>query len=277
MSYGADEKAVNEKIKRAVETGAVVDLSPGEIGTQAFQRALANPSIGPKLVSKISPSTLANLRKDLDVPGVDDSEGGAERAFREAGIRSVREQIRIVSAVLKFLESLGMKASKVHKGKLKIDPQQVAKNAVWTTASTAIPGLRIAKSLAERVIRRLAEGLRLKYNGKCGGKAGEAIEDFAEVGDPDRHGGACQAATGEPDWINRGWRPYIWRGGLGATKWNYTRVGALFQSKNAKALTSLEEDRKKRGDRAPKKWKGGGGNVLRPLPAAVPPWHDFSS
>ena len=80
MSYGADEKVVNEKIKRAVEAGAVADLSPDEISTQAFQRALANPSIaqGPQ-----KPPWIITTGGSL-------ADAFMTRAWRGCGLRSAR-------------------------------------------------------------------------------------------------------------------------------------------------------------------------------------------
>jgi hypothetical protein len=119
---------------------------------------------------------------------------------------------------------------------------------------------------SKTVIKRTIQGLMIRYNNRCSGAASKwidpnegKIDDFSDVGKAGRENGICERAKGEPKWIDTGFRPYIWRGGLGITPWNYTRIGI---SKNKRALKELEDKRKKRGDKAPPKFKGGGKNTL---------------
>ena len=242
-------------------------LTIAEIRSSPFQDALKNPRVAPKILPKIDNKTLQIIRREGLVPKVPDSEQGADRAFQEAGLKSRRRQIQILAAVYTFLKSLGKKKSaEFQDGKIKVDPAQVAKNAVWATASTAIPGLRIAKSLAEKVIKTMIKRLKIWYNNKCGGKAGRRVADFRSVGGGGRQKGRCQAGLNEPSWIDTGFRPYVWKTAVSTSKWSYSPLG---WSKNKKDIKALLEARKRRRKKSPPKWKKKGSKSLRPLPAVL--------
>lgn len=265
-SFSEAEKTANIKIDESIKNKKPLNLSKEEIKSNAFQEKIASPESGPKILERITPNTLRLIREEGAVPKVKDDENGADRAFRDAGIRSRREQIRILRAVYEFLDSIGRKSSEFKDGKIKIDPAQAAKNAVWMTASTAIPGLRIAKSLAERVIKATFRAMMLWYNSNCGGNAGESIGDFSDVGPAGRQDGKCQAARDEPKWVDTGFRPYVWETAVSTSRWSYSPLGI---SKSKSEIKDLIEDRKKRKDKKPPPFKKGSKNVLRPFPAVI--------
>jgi hypothetical protein len=182
-----------------------------------------------------------------------------------------------LSAVYKFLDKLGSRDRKDYQKGGKIDPATVAASAVWMAASSAVPALRIAKSVAMKVLKSMVGALKIAYNNNCGGKAGQAIGDFSDVGGAGRQEGKCQAADGEPKWIDTGFAPYVWKTAISTSQWSYSPLGV---SKSKSQILELLEKRKKRGKKAPPAWgkgadkgagKGGkkGGKNFRPLPAAL--------
>lgn len=275
---GAGASAVSAKINNAVKgLKPLGTLSVEEVRDKEFQAALADPIKAPKLFPQIDAPTLKIIRKEGAVIGVPDSEQGVDRAFRDAGIKSRRQKIKILLAVYSFLDKLGSRDRKDYQKGGKVDPAAVAKSAVWMAASTAVPALRIAKSVAMRVLKSMVGALKIAYNNNCGGKAGQAIGDFSDVGSAGRQDGKCQAADGEPKWIDTGFAPYVWKTAISTSQWSYSPVGV---SKSKSKILELLENRKKRGKKAPPAWgkggdkgskKGGkkGSKNFRPLPAAL--------
>jgi len=260
-------RRAKSKIDATVQSDQRLMLTLVEIRSKPFQDAIKNPMVAPKILPKIDNKTLQIIRREGLAPKVPDSEQGADRAFRDAGLKSRRRQIQILSAVYTFLKSLGKrKSAKFQDGQLKVDPAQVAKNAIWTTASTAIPGLRIAKSIAEKVIKAMIKRLKIWYNNNCGGKAGRRIADFRSVGGGGRQKGRCQAGLNEPGWIDTGFRPYVWKTAVSTSKWSYSPLG---WSQDKKDIKTLLEARKRRRKKPPPKWKKKGSKNLRPLPAVL--------
>jgi len=265
-NIGEAEKSARIKIDDSIKKEKPLSLNRDEVKSRSFQEKIASSEDGPRILDRITPDTLRLIREEGAVPKVKDDESGSDRAFRDAGVRSRREQIRILHAVYDFLNAIGRKASEFKDGKIKIDPAQAAKNAVWMTASTAIPGLRIAKSIAERVIKATFRSLMLWYNNNCGGRAGETIGDFSDVGSAERQEGRCQAAKDEPKWVDTGFRPYVWETAVSTSRWSYSPLGL---SKSKSEIKDLLEDRKKRKDKKPNSFQKGGKNILRPLPAVI--------
>lgn len=286
---GAGSSAMSAKLNNAVKgLEPLGTLSPEQVRDKEFQAALADPSKALKLFPLIDAPTLKNIRTESDsVVRVPDSEQGVERAFKDAGIKSRRQKIKILSVVYNFLDKLGSRDRKDYQKGGKIDPAAVAKSAVWMAAATAIPALRIAKSVAMKVLKATTGALKIAYNNNCGGKAGQAIGDFSDVGSAGRQEGKCQAADGEPKWIDTGFAPYVWKTAISTSQWSYSPLGV---SKSKSQILELLEKRKKRGKKAPPAWgkggdkggdKGGkkgddkgkkgkkGGKNFRPLPAAL--------
>lgn len=260
---------VASKIDNALK-GRALSLTLEEIKSEPFQKAIQTASVAPLLLPKIDKETLRLMRKEGAVPRVPDSEEGAERAFRDAGIKSRRQKIKVLLAVYSFLDKLGSRDRKDYQKGGKIDPAAVAASAVWMAASTAIPGLRIAKNVAMKVIKSMVGALKLSYNNSCGGRARQTIGDFSDVGSAGRQEGRCQAADGEPKWIDTGFAPYVWKTAVSTSKWSYSPLGI---SKSKSQILELLDKRKKRGKKAPPAWGSGkskkGDKNLRPLPAAL--------
>lgn len=224
------------------------------------------------------------LDDDIIAPAKN-SESGVNNALRR--LRSVRTKIQALDVALKFLKSIGKiegsklrdaskrKNGKVDKSAVKKAAADVAGAVAWKTAVTAFPVLAIVKGVAEKVIETVMERMKINYNNNCGGKAGELMErggieiaDFSKVGKAGRQDGKCDAAKGEPEWISEGFQPYLWKGGLGLTRWNYTTIGI---SRNKKQIKDALERRKKRGKKAPPQFKGGDRNMDMRPPAACRP------
>jgi len=288
---GAGASAMSAKVNSAVKgLKPLGTLSPEQVRDKAFQAALADPAKALKLFPLIDAPTLKNIRTESDsLVRVPDSEQGVERAFKDAGIKSRRQKLKILIAVYKFLDKLGSRDRKDYQKGGKIDPVAVASSAVWMVASNAIPALRIARNVAMKVLKPTIGALKIAYNNNCGGKAGQAIGDFSDVGSAGRQEGKCQAADGEPEWVNTGFAPYVWKTAISTSQWSYSPLGI---SKSKSQILELLEKRKKRGKKAPPAWgkggdKGGdkgkkgddkgkkgkkgkkGGKNFRPLPAAL--------
>ncbi len=284
---GAGASSMSAKVNSAVKgLEPLGTLSPEQVRDKGFQTALADPAQAVKLFPLIDAPTLKIIRTESDaVIRVPDSEQGVDRAFKDAGIKSRRQKIKILSAVYKFLDKLGSRDRKDYQKGGKIDPATVAASAVWMAASSAVPALRIAKSVAMKVLKSMVGALKIAYNNNCGGKAGQAIGDFSDVGGAGRQEGKCQAADGEPKWIDTGFAPYVWKTAISTSQWSYSPLGV---SKSKSQILELLEKRKKRGKKAPPTWgkgadkgagkgdkkdgkKGGkkGGKNFRPLPAAL--------
>ena len=220
---------------------------------------------------QISPASLKRIRQNLLVPSVSDSEDGIKQALRTIPEGGIREKIRILSAVYDFLQKVGRsKAVEIRNGKLKVDPLLLAANAVWKSAVTAVPALRIVKSVAERVIKIALRQMKIWYNNRCGGVAKDAIGDFASVGRSSKMDNKCGRAQDEPDWVSRGFSPYVWRTGVSTSRWSYSPAGF---SKTKKEIKDLKDARRRRRGKAPPKFKRGGKNEecsLAPLPGAAP-------
>lgn len=272
------------------------EIKQGALLDPEVIKALENPKERPAILGRMDKGAVVESIKDDEVlfnkkvnKPAKDSENGVIDGMIASGIRSARVQIRVLTVVLKVLEKINtIELSHVKKmtvalakGKWKKAANNfknalldVAGAALYWSANTLSGGvvgtiMGASKSVIKKVIKRL----RLRYNKRCGGAASKWLDpdkgkvgDFSDVGKADRENGICERAKGEPKWIDTGFRPYIWRGGLGSTPWNYTRIGI---SKNKRCLKELLEKRKKRGDKAPPKFKGGGKNTLDMRPPSA--------
>jgi hypothetical protein len=247
-----------------------VKASVKQLHSPAVQAALENPAN----LREVSSVNLRKIRRFALVPKISNSEGGVERVLEDLPVGGVREKVRILSAVMEFLDTLGgRKAVKYRKGKLpEVDPLQMTKNVVWKTATTAVPALRIVKSVAEKVIKAVIKRMRIWYNNKCSGKVRGKIQDASTVGRGRSMDAKCGRAQGEAQWISRGFKPYVWRTGVSTSKWSYSPLGF---GKGKRAIKELLDARKRRGRKAPPKPKGRNGNRnmelygLCPLPGAA--------
>lgn len=280
------------RIQLIVRTGAPIteaDISQDELLSPEVQKELENPKTRESILSRMDKSAvILSIKRDdmlfnkkINKPAKD-SEGGVIQGMIDSGIRSARVQIRALTVVLRVMK----KISSIDLGHIKDMTVSLAKGK-WKKAANNFKNalLDVAGALlywsantlsggvigtimgaSKSVIKAAIKTLKLRYNNRCGGAARKWLDpnegkvgDFRDVGKADRENGICERAKGEPKWIDTGFRPYIWRGGLGVTPWNYSLIGI---SKNKRALKELEDDRKKRGDKAPPKFKGGGKNTL---------------
>jgi hypothetical protein len=203
----------------------------------------------PEVQRRVNPRNLSVIRRHLLVPKTSNSDRGVEQALKDLPVGGVREKIRVLSAVLQFLQELGnVKAARYRKGKIEVDPLQLTKNAVWKAATTAVPALRIVKSVAERVIKAVLKRMKIWYNNKCSGRARGAIRDASNVRRSSTMNRKCGRADGEPQWISRGFRPYVWKTAVSTSKWSYSPLG---WSKDKKSIKELLEKRKRRGKKPP--------------------------
>lgn len=237
---------------RAVPAGALRVLERPAPLSKLRQPEVVNALRLPEVQRKVNPRNLPLIRRHLLVPKTSNSDRGVEQALQGLPVGGVREKIRVLAAVLQFLQELGKKGafqvSKYKKGKIQVDPLQLTKNAVWAAATTAVPALRIVKSVAERIIKAVLKRMRIWYNNKCSGKAGGAIRDAANVRRSSSMDRRCGRADGEPQWVARGFKPYVWRTAVSTSKWSYSPLG---WSKDKKSIKELLEKRKRRGRRAP--------------------------
>jgi hypothetical protein len=263
-------------------TGPIQGLSANDLRSPEFINAIKDPEKRAVTLARFTPEQTKVATSDPDVilddeliPPAKDSEEGVEKAMK--GIKSIRTKIQMLGVALKFLKNMGkIEANKMRdaadRKKGKVDKKAIRKAAAdvagavaWKTAVTAFPILEIIKGVAERVIEKTMEAMKLRYNNKCGGEAGDAIGDFSKVGKAGREDGRCAAADGEARWISEGFRPYLWRSALGLSHWTYSPVGI---SKNKREIKEALEKRKKRGKKAPPEFKKGGKNVDMRPPAA---------
>jgi hypothetical protein len=263
-------------------TGPIQGLSAKDLRSKEFISLLSDPNKREIALARFTPEQTKVATSDPDVilddeliPPAKDSEEGVEKAMK--GIKSIRTKIQMLGVALKFLKNMGkIEANKMRdaadRKKGKVDKKAIRKAAAdvagavaWKAAVTAFPILAIIKGVAERVIEKTMEAMKLRYNNKCGGEAGDAIGDFSKVGKAGREDGRCAAADGEPKWISEGFRPYLWRSTLGLSHWTYSPVGI---SKNKRDIKEALEKRKKRGKKAPPEFKKGGKNVDMRPPAA---------
>lgn len=255
-------------------------------------KALDDPQRRPIILKRMDKSAVIESIKDDEVlfnrkinKPAKDSEDGIIQNMIDSGIRSARVQVKALTVVLRVLK----KITNVDLGHIKDMTVSLAKGK-WKKAANSfkdalldVAGATLYWSAnvlsggvigtimgaSKSVIKKTIQILKIRYNNRCGGVARKwlnpdegRVDDFSDVGKADRENGVCERAKGEPEWIDTGFRPYIWRGGLGMTPWNYSLIGI---SKNKRALKELEDKREKRGKKAPPKFKGGGKNVdMRP-------------
>lgn len=261
-------------------TGPIQGLSARDLQSPIFTSALKDGSKKDLILARFTTEQTRAITSNPDlildddlIPPAKDSEDGVKKAM--SGIKSVRTKVQILDTAIKFLKSMGRieagrlrnerKKGKVDKKAIKKAAADVAGAVAWKTAVTAFPVLAIVKGAAERVIEKTMEAMKLSYNNDCGGEAGENIGDFSKVGKAGRLNGKCAAADGEPEWINEGFRPYLWKSALGLSKWTYSPIGI---SKNKREIKDVLDERKKRGRKTPPEFKKGGKNMdMRPPPA----------
>lgn len=285
--------ALSAKVSLILNTDLPIkaeDIAQGEFESPEVQMALANPNTRPSILGRMDKSAVEESiksdeslfgNKKLNKPAKDSKEGILD-GMRDSGILSARVQIRTLKVVLRVMKeissidlgrikdmtvSLAKGKWKKAANKFKKALLDVAGAALYWSANALSGGVvGTIMGASKSVIKQTIQSLMIRYNNRCGGEAGERVGDFSDVGKEDRQNGLCKRAKGEPKWIDTGFRPYIWRGGLGGTKWNYTRIGI---SKNKRNLKDLEDERKKRGDRSPPRFKGGGKNTLDMRPPSA--------
>lgn len=261
-------------------------------------KALEDPKRRPAILKRMDKGAVIESIKDDEVlfnkrinKPAKDSEEGVIQGMINSGIRSARVQIQALSVVLRVLK----KITNVDLGHIKEMTVSLARGK-WKKAANSfkdalldVAGATLYWSAnvlsggvigtimgaSKSIIKKTIQTLKLRYNNRCGGAARKwldpdkgKVDDFSDVGKADRENGICERAKGEPEWIDTGFRPYIWRGGLGMTPWNYSLIGIGLLSKNKRALKDLEDERKKRGKKAPPKFKSGGKNMDMQPPSA---------
>ena len=284
---GADKASTSETKSFDLEqlvrgTGPIQGLSAQDLRSPVLTSALRDANKRGLILARFTPEQTklitSNPELILDddlIPPAKDSEEGIKKAM--SGIKSIRTKIQMLDVALKFLKNMGrIEASKLRdaadRKKGKVDKKAVAKASAdvagavaWKAAVTVFPILAIVKGAAERVIEKNMEVMKKSYNNDCGGEAGETVGDFSKVGKAGRLDGKCAAADGEPEWINEGFRPYLWRTALSFSKWTYSPIGI---SKNKREIKEVLDERKKRGRKAPPEFKKGGKNMDMQPPSA---------
>ena len=278
-STSSQTKGGGDKLQVLQGPGRIEGLGKNEIQSKEFKAALRGG--GDAFLARLTPAQMKVITSDPDlilddelIEPAKDSEEGIKRAL--GGFKSIRTKIAMLQVAYDFLEGMGKidaknfqeavkrKGGKVDKKAVKKAAADVAGAVAWKTAVTAFPILAIVKGVAQKVIDKTLEAMKLSYNNRCGGKAGETVGDFSDVGGAGRLDGKCAAAEGEPKWVSEGFKPYLWRNALGLSKWTYSPLGF---TGNKRDIKDVLDARKKRGKKAPPKFKKGGKNDLRP-PAA---------
>jgi hypothetical protein len=284
---GADKASTSETRSFDLEqlvrgTGPIQGLSAQDLRSPVLTSALRDASKRGLILARFTPEQTklitSNPELILDddlIPPAKDSEEGIKKAMSD--IKRIRTKIQMLDVALKFLKNMGrIEAGKLRdaadRKKGKVDKKAVAKAAAdvagavaWKAAVTVFPILAIVKGAKERVIEKTMEVMKKSYNNDCGGEAGETVGDFSKVGKAGRLDGKCAAADGEPEWINEGFRPYLWRTALSFSKWTYSPIGI---SKNKMEIKEILDERKKRGRKAPPEFKRGGKNMDMQPPSA---------
>jgi hypothetical protein len=284
---GADKANTSETRSFDLEqlvrgTGPIQGLSAQDLRSPVLTSALRDASKRGLILARFTPEQTklitSNPELILDddlIPPAKDSEEGIKKAMSD--IKRIRTKIQMLDVALKFLKKMGrIEAGKLRdaadRKKDKVDKKAVAKAAAdvagavaWKAAVTVFPILAIVKGAKERVIEKTMEVMKKSYNNDCGGEAGETVGDFSKVGKAGRLDGKCAAADGEPEWINEGFRPYLWRTALSFSKWTYSPIGI---SKNKREIKEILDERKKRGRKAPPEFKKGGKNMDMQPPSA---------